>query len=173
MFQNPDDQLFNPTVEEDVAFGPLNFEMSKNEVKKRVFEALETMNLSGFEKKTSHHLSYGEKKRVALATVLSMRPEIVAFDEPFSNVDPQMVKKIMKIIGELKGTVIIVSQEVLPLIACCHRLAVMKEGNIMAVGSTKEIATNTKLLGSCEMDFSFYCDICKKLNHLDNKNLIC
>ena len=83
VFQNPDDQLFNPTVEEDVAFGPLNFGLPHDEVKRRVADALASLNLTGFEKLTSHHLSLGERKRVALATVLSLSPEVVAFDEPF------------------------------------------------------------------------------------------
>jgi cobalt/nickel transport system ATP-binding protein len=91
VFQNPDDQLFNPTVEEDIAFGPLNFGFSREEVARRVQDALSAMNLVRFRKLTSHHLSLGERKRVALATVLSISPEVIAFDEPFSSLDPEMV----------------------------------------------------------------------------------
>ncbi|GAI95831.1 unnamed protein product, partial [marine sediment metagenome] len=134
VFQNPDDQLFNPTVEEDVAFGPLNLGLSREEVEARVRETLKHMNLEGFEAKTSHHLSYGEQKRVALATVLAMQPEVVAFDEPFSNLDPAMVKHLIEIIESLDATVILVSQQILPVMACCHRLAILKDGQVIRVG---------------------------------------
>ncbi|GAF95723.1 unnamed protein product, partial [marine sediment metagenome] len=140
VFQNPDDQLFNPTVEEDVAFGPLNLGLSREEVEARVRETLKQMNLEGFETKTSHHLSYGEQKRVALATVLAMQPEVVAFDEPFSNLDPAMVKHLIEIIESLDATVILVSQQILPVMACCHRLAILKDGQVIRVGTPAELA---------------------------------
>jgi len=83
VFQNPDDQLFNPTVEEDITFGPLNFGFSVEKTRRRMEEVLSALRLSGFEKLTSHHLSFGERKRVALATVLVLEPEVIAFDEPY------------------------------------------------------------------------------------------
>ncbi len=156
VFQNPDDQLFNPTVEEDVAFGPLNFGFSKDEIETRVKDALRLMNLQGFEKAESHHLSMGERKRVALATVLSIRPEVIAFDEPFSSLDPSTVIQLIKIIEELDTTLVIVSQSFLPLMACCERLAVINRGRIIAEGTTDEIIGNEELLRSNGMDLSFY-----------------
>jgi cobalt/nickel transport system ATP-binding protein len=163
VFQNPDDQLFHPTVEEDIAFGPLNMGLDRKEVRRRVAKVLDQMNLKGFERKTSHHLSYGERKRVALATVLAMEPEIIAFDEPFSNLDPGMVQQLVEIIGALKGTVILVSQEILPAVACCRNLAVIKKGKIEAVGPSMEIASNKALLKSCSLDLSLYCTVCESL----------
>jgi len=164
VFQNPDDQLFNPTVEEDIAFGPANLGLDEAEVRDRVEAVLKSLNLQGFEKKTSHHLSYGERKRVALATVLSMQPEIIAFDEPFSNLDPAMVKQLIDTINALDATVILVSQEILPTMACCDRLAVLKQGKIAALGDAREIVSDISLLKACDLDFYFYCDICRTLH---------
>lgn len=163
VFQNPDDQLFNPTVEEDVAFGPLNFGLPHDEVKRRVADALASLNLTGFEKLTSHHLSLGERKRVALATVLSMSPEVVAFDEPFSNLDPSMVLQLMEIIRKMDSTLVIVSQSVLPIIAICDRMAILKDGEIVAVGKPKELARDKELMKSSGLDLSFYCEICRDI----------
>lgn len=169
VFQNPDDQLFNPTVEEDVAFGPLNQGLDLTDVSDRVAEVLREMNLEGFEKLSSHHLSYGERKRVALATVLAMRPEVVAFDEPFSNLNPAMVQQLIGIIRDLPATVIVVSQSMLPVIAACDRLAVLKEGKVVATGNTRDIATDRELLEECALDFHFYCDICRELMDLNGE----
>ena len=164
VFQNPDDQLFNPTVEEDVAFGPLNLGLSRKEAGTRVRETLKQMNLEGFESKASHHLSYGEQKRVALATVLAMQPEVVAFDEPFSNLDPAMVKHLIEIIESLDATVILVSQQILPVMASCHRLAILKDGQVIRVGTPAELAADRGLLKECGLDVGFFCSICKKLD---------
>ena len=163
VFQNPDDQLFHPTVREDVAFGPMNFGMDRDKVAERVKETLDLLNLTGFEDKTSHHLSYGEKKRVALATVLAMAPEIIAFDEPFANLDPSNVRKVIDIIRSLEATVILVSQQILPAILTCDRLAVMDRGRIKAVGPTVDIASDTELLKSCGLNFHFYGEALKKI----------
>ncbi|MBN2244341.1 MAG: ABC transporter ATP-binding protein [Candidatus Aminicenantes bacterium] len=163
VFQNPDDQLFSPTVEEDIAFGPANLGLEEAEVRNRVKAALKSLNLEGFEKKTSHHLSFGERKRVALATVLSMQPEIIAFDEPFSNLDPAMVKQLVDTINSFEATVILVSQAILPTLACCDRLAVLKDGKITALGDAREIISDRDLLRSCDLDFYFYCDMCRIL----------
>jgi cobalt/nickel transport system ATP-binding protein len=161
VFQNPDDQLFNPTVEEDVAFGPLNFGYSRHEVTERVRAALEAMNLTGFEKSVSHHLSMGERKRVALATVIATSPEVIAFDEPFSSLDPAMMVQFIKLINGLQATLIIVSQALLPLLSCCNRLAIINRGSIVAVGPAKEIVRDEALLRSNGMDLGFYKDACR------------
>ena len=162
VFQNPDDQLFNPTVEEDIAFGPLNFGFSRELVADRVKEALISMNLAGFEKSVSHHLSIGERKRVALATVLAISPEVIAFDEPFSSLDPSMVLQLVNLIGGLDATIVIVSQSFLPLISCCDRLAVLKEGKIIAVGPKNEILRDEKMMKESGMDLSMYRNICRE-----------
>jgi len=125
---------------------------------------LKQMNLEGFETKASHHLSYGEQKRVALATVLAMQPEVVAFDEPFSNLDPAMVKHLIEIIESLDATVILVSQQILPVMASCHRLAILKDGKVIRVGTPAELAADRGLLKECGLDVGFFCSICKKLD---------
>jgi cobalt/nickel transport system ATP-binding protein len=163
VFQNPDDQLFNPTVEEDIAFGPLNFGFSRVEAEKRVKLALDAFNLKGFEKLSPHHLSYGERKRVALATVLALEPGVIAFDEPFANLDPGMVNQIIEIIKSLDVTVIIVSQSILPAFACCDRIAVIIHGELKRVGTPAEIAMDKDLLKNNGLDFSLYCNLCKEI----------
>jgi len=163
VFQNPDDQLFNPTVEEDIAFGPLNFGFNREETAERVKKAMESLNLQGFEKESSHHLSYGERKRVALATVLALEPGVVAFDEPFANLDPGMVSQIVDIIKNMNATVIVVSQSILPAFACCSRIAVLVGGKIIKTGTPKEIASDKKMLRASGLDYEMYCDICRKM----------
>jgi len=159
VFQNPDDQLFNPTVREDVAFGPLNMGLSPEEVDERVAHAMKLMRLIGYEDKISHHISYGERRRVALATVLAMQPEVFAFDEPFSNLDPDVVQSFIQIINELEATVVVVSQFIIPLVACCDKLAIVNDGKVVTVGPARDIAKDRALLKSNGLDFHFYHDI--------------
>lgn len=163
VFQNPDDQLFNPTVEEDIAFGPLNFGYQRDEVSQMVDQALDEMQLKGFEKRISHHLSMGEKKRVAIATVLATRPDVIAFDEPFASLDPMMIQQLENIISNLQSTLIIISQSFLPLVACCNRIAILNKGTITATGPTKEILTDENLLKENGIDLSLYRNICREL----------
>ena len=162
VFQNPDDQLFNPTVAEDVAFGPLNFGYNRQEAGERVNQALKAMNLEGFENADSHHLSLGERKRVALATVLAISPDVIAFDEPFSSLDSVMVVQLLDIIGKLDATLVIVSQSLLPLISCCDRLAVMVRGEIRASGKKEEILKDESLMREGGVDMDFYRRVYKK-----------
>jgi len=162
VFQNPDDQLFNPTVAEDVAFGPLNFGYNRQEASDRVNQALKAMNLEGFENADSHHLSLGERKRVALATVLATSPDVIAFDEPFSSLDSVMVVQLLDIIGKLDATLVIVSQSLLPLISCCDRLAVMVRGEIRASGKKEEILKDESLMREGGVDMDFYRRVYKK-----------
>lgn len=159
VFQNPDDQLFNPTVEEDIAFGPLNLGMTREEVNDRVSSVLKLMHLEGFENKTSHHLSFGERKRVALATVLVMNPAVIAFDEPFSNLDPGTIQQLIGSIRNLEATVLIVSQQIIPALAVCDRLAVLRDGRIVKVGTSREVAADKSVLKASNLDFGFYRDI--------------
>lgn len=163
VFQNPDDQLFTPTVEEDVAFGPLNMGCKPEEVRERVAEALSQMRLEGYRDRSTHELSHGEKRRVALATVLAMRPQVIGFDEPFANLDPGMVEQLIDVIRSLSATVVVISQEIIPVVACCDRIAVFRNGHIAAVGPALEIAANRRLLSECGIDFHYQADIWRKL----------
>lgn len=163
VFQNPDDQLFTPTVEEDVAFGPLNLGCTPQETRERVQTALSQLRLEGYERRSTHELSFGEKRRVALATVLAMRPRVIGFDEPFANLDPGMVEQLVSLIRSLDATVILISQEILPAIACADRLAVVHQGRIAAAGPALDIASDRALLRRCGIDFHFYGDIWQRI----------
>lgn len=163
VFQNPDDQLFNPTVEEEIAFGPLNFGYGPDEVAEKLAYALKAMRLTGLEKSVSHHLSMGERKRVALATVLALDPEVIALDEPFANLDAPMMMQLLDIINGLSATFIIVSQSLLPLLSCCDRVAIINHGRIVAVGPVKEILKDEELMRNNGLDLGYYKKICKDL----------
>ena len=128
VFQNPDDQLFCPTVFDDVAFGPLNMGLDGKEVRHRVEEALEMMGLRGFESRSTHHLSEGEKKRVALATVLSMDSEILALDEPTDNLDPIGSRKLIERIQSIFRTKVIVTHHLPVAVDLCKRAVLIQGG---------------------------------------------
>ncbi len=150
VFQEPDNQLFMPTLWEDVAFGPLNMGLPETEVNQRVDEALQVVDLSHLKEKPPHHLSVGEKKRAAIATVLAMRPQILVFDEPTAHMDPrtrnEFVKFLAKIHSEGDLTIITATHDVnvVPLIA--DRAYVLYEGKFIETGSVAEIFSNTKML---------------------------
>jgi len=146
VFQDPDDQLFSPTVFDDVAFGPLNMELSKDEVNNRVKESLEEVGMSGFEKRFSHALSAGEKKRIAIATVLSMNPDILAIDEPTSNLDPGMRKNLIALLGGFQTTLIIASHDLNMVEQLCTRVILLNRGRIIAEGIASEMLENKKLM---------------------------
>jgi cobalt/nickel transport system ATP-binding protein len=119
--------------------------------------------LDGYQKHSTQQLSFGEKRRVALATVLAMRPAVIGFDEPFANLDPGMVEQLVQTIRELDATVILISQEILPAIASSDRLAVFDRGRVAAVGPALEIASDRILLQRCGIDFHFYGDIWERI----------
>ena len=146
VFQDPEDQLFSLNVFEDVAFGPVNMGYPQEEVERRVRQALQKVGMQGYEKRSSHHLSIGEKKRVAIATVLSLDPEILALDEPTSSLDPRGKWALIELLRSLPVTKIIASHD-LDLVAClCDRVVILDEGNIVADGKVEEILGNKGLL---------------------------
>lgn len=163
VFQDPDDQLFTPTVEEDVSFGLLNLGCPAEEAQARVRETLRELRLEGFEKRSTHELSFGEKRRVALATVLAMRPRVIGFDEPFANNDPATVEQLIRLVNGLPATAVLISQEILPALACADRLAVFRDGRIVAVGAALDIARDRALLRECGLDFYYYAGIWEQL----------
>lgn len=149
VFQNPDDQIFAPTVEEDVAFGPLNLGLSMEEVQDRVEEALARVGMTGFEKTAPHHLSGGQKKRVAIAGILAMKPEIMVLDEPTAGLDPQGVTNLVKLLKELndEGITIIISTHEVDLVPqYANRVFVLVDGNLIAKGTPKEIFSQPDIL---------------------------
>jgi cobalt/nickel transport system ATP-binding protein len=163
VFQDPDDQLFTPSVGEDVQFGPLNQGLTAGQARERMEAALDVVRLTGFEARLNHELSHGEKRRAALATVLSMRPGLIVFDEPFANLDPSMVQHLAEIIRELPVTVILISHEILPALECCRRMVVMGDGVIDADGVAMEVARDRELLARHGLDFYFYDKVWQEL----------
>ena len=142
VFQNPDDQLFCPTVYDDVAFGPLNMGLDGATVRDHVARALDLVGLHGFEQRSAHHLSEGEKKRVALATVLSMDSEILALDEPTDNLDPAGSQALMERIRRFRQTKIIVTHHLALAMDLCDRAIFLRAGRKI------EDLPMEKLLGS-------------------------
>ena len=146
VFQSPDDQLFSPTVFEDVAFGPLHMGLPKDEVVKRVESALSAVRMSNYRNRMSHHLSVGEKKRIAIATVLSMNPQILVLDEPSAGLDPRARRTLINLLRELPITMLVSTHDMKLVEELFPRTIVMDEGLIVADGDTKEILSNEKFL---------------------------
>ena len=162
VFQNPDDQLFCPTVYEDISFGLYNLGFKGEEIDARVNDILERMNLTHLKDLSSHHLSFGEKKRVALATTLVMNPSVIALDEPFANLDYKSKLNIIEMIKELPLTRVIISQDILLALSICHRIAILDRGKIIKVASPDEIASDQNILSRSGLDYVPYLEIIKK-----------
>ncbi len=148
VFQNPDDQLFSPTVFDDVAFGPLHMGLPEEEVYGRVDEALEMVGMGNYSDRLSHHLSMGEKKRIAIATVLSMRPQILVLDEPSAGLDPRARRSLINLLHDLPITMLVSSHDLLMVRELFPRMVIMDEGKIVADGSTVELMEDQALLES-------------------------
>ena len=166
VFQNPDDQIFAPTVEEDVAFGPLNLGLSMEEVQDRVDEALARVGMNGFEKTAPHHLSGGQKKRVAIAGILAMRPKIMVLDEPTAGLDPQGVTDLSKLLKELNDegiTIIISTHEVNLVPNYAQRVFVLVDGLLIAEGTPKEIFAQPEILEKANLEVPIVTELFQNL----------
>lgn len=146
LFQNPDDQLFMPTVEEDVAFGPVNMKLPEDEVERRVVMALEAVGATSLRKRASYQLSGGQKRSVAIATVLSMEPDILVLDEPSSNLDPHSRRLMMEQLRRFKHTCIVTTHDIDMVKELCARTIVMAEGRIIADGATEDVFRDEEVL---------------------------
>ena len=146
VFQNPDDQLFSPTVFEDVAFGPLHMGLSESDVRARVDSALESVRMSAYKDRLSHHLSVGEKKRIAIATVLSMNPSLLVLDEPSAGLDPRARRTLINLLRELPITMLVSTHDMALVKELFPRTVVMDEGKVVADDLTSEILEDEKLL---------------------------
>jgi len=154
VFQDPDDQLFMPDVFDDVAFGPINMNLPEDEVRKRVDDALKKVNMSGYKNKCPHHLSFGEKKKISLAGVLSMDPEILALDEPTANLDPKSRRDLIKIIQNLKEegkTIITATHDLNAVPDIVDRIYILNK-TIIGEGTTRDMFLNAELLKSQNLD---------------------
>lgn len=149
VFQDPNDQLFAPTVKEDVAFGPMNLGLDYDEVERRIAESLEMVGMEGFEEKTPHHLSGGQQKRIAIAGIVAMRPEIMILDEPTAGLDPEGVDKVLNILNNLnkEGMSIVISSHDIEMVnGFAEKIFVLNEGEILASGDKDEIFSDKELL---------------------------
>jgi cobalt/nickel transport system ATP-binding protein len=146
IFQNPDDQLFSPSVFDDVAFGPLNTGYPETEVRQRVELSLRSVGMEGSENRSPHHLSIGEKKRIAIATVLSMDPEILVLDEPTSSLDPRTKWSLIALLKDLPLTKLVATHDMELVASLCSRTVIMEKGRIAADGFTVDILADIGLL---------------------------
>lgn len=146
VFQNPDDQLFSPTVFEDVAFGPLHMGLPEDEVRQRVDNALEAVRMTAYKDRLSHHLSVGEKKRIAIATVLSMNPSLLVLDEPSAGLDPRARRTLINLLRELPITMLVSTHDMALVKELFPRTIVMDEGKVVADGLTQDILADEAFL---------------------------
>jgi len=146
LFQDPDDQLFCPTVREDVAFGPLNSGLPVEAVEQRVTESLEAVGLSEFAFRSTLQLSVGERKRVCLAGVFASGPSLLALDEPFSNLDPRARRRLLDILDEFSGSQIIASHDLDLIVAHCSRVIVLDEAQVRADGTPQAVLSDSALM---------------------------
>ncbi|HDL48957.1 MAG TPA: ABC transporter ATP-binding protein [Actinobacteria bacterium] len=152
VFQDPDDQLFMPTVRRDVAFGPANFGVSGEDLERRVAAALASVGMEAEIDRAPHHLSLGERRRVAVATVLAMEPEILVLDEPSSNLDPAGRRELGAILTDLDITMLMVTHDLPYALELCERALVMNEGRIVADGPTSQLLADHDLLSANRLE---------------------
>ena len=172
VFQDPNDQLFAPTVKEDVAFGPMNLGLDYDEVEKRIRESLEMVGMSGFEEKTPHHLSGGQQKRVAIAGIIAMRPDIMILDEPTAGLDPEGVEKVLDILNKLNNegiSIVISSHDIEMVNQFADKIFVLHDGEIIAEGDKHQIFSDKELLKKAHLKAPVTTEILYKLkeNGLD------
>ncbi|HVT88885.1 MAG TPA: ABC transporter ATP-binding protein [Tepidisphaeraceae bacterium] len=146
LFQDPNDQLFCPTVFEDVAFGPRQLGLSESEVRLRVEESLKQIGLPGFENRLPHHLSLGERRRVCLAGLLACKPSILVLDEPTSGLDPGGKRELKSLLRQLDATIIIATHDLELVVELCSRALLLNHGRIVAQGPTVELLSNESLM---------------------------
>jgi len=163
VFQDPNDQLFMTTVYDDVAFGPRNYKLDEKEVEIQVAKALKLVGISHLKDRAPFKLSGGEKRSAAIASVLSMQPDVLIMDEPTAALDPKSRRRVMSLLKRFEHTKIITSHDLDMVLETCKRVIVIKDGKVAADGITSEILTNVRLLDDCglEMPLSLQnCPIC-------------
>jgi cobalt transport protein ATP-binding subunit len=155
VFQNADDQLFMPSVREDVAFGPANLQLPKDEQVARVAEALAAVEATELADRAPHHLSGGEKRRVAIATVLAMRPDLLVLDEPTSGLDPAGRRELANLLLSLPLTQVVITHDLPFALELCPRSVIVSGGTVVADGPTSELLSNTGLLAAHRLELPF------------------
>ncbi|WP_068252502.1 energy-coupling factor ABC transporter ATP-binding protein [Janibacter corallicola] len=155
VFQDPEDQLFMPTVAQDVAFGPRNLGLRGQELQERVEEALAAVDVAELADRPPHHLSFGQRRRVAIATVLAMRPEILVLDEPSSNLDPAARREVADLLRRLEVTVLMVTHDLPYALELCERSVVLSDGEIVGDGSTAEVLGDRELMAAHRLELPY------------------
>ncbi len=155
VFQDPDDQLFMPTVRDDVAFGPANMGLVGDELDARVDLALSMVGMAEFADRPPHHLSFGQRRRVAVATVLAMKPEILVLDEPSSNLDPASRRELADVLRSLDITMLMVTHDLPYALELCPRSVILSDGVVVADGPTRGILTDDALMRANRLELPF------------------
>ncbi len=169
VFQDPEQQLFMPTVYEDVEFGPRNFGFTEQEVEKNVKKALKQVGMYEYKEKAPHHLSFGQKRKVAIATVLASNPNIIVLDEPSSNLDPSSRRELINIVKSLNSTVLLVTHDIPLALELCPRTVVMKSGKLLCDMKTNEFLSNDALMKEARVELPFGFEMHHELHHLKEK----
>lgn len=152
VFQDPDDQLFLPRVRDDVAFGPRNLRWSEERIDAAAADALERVGMTDAAERAPHHLSFGQRRRAAIATVLSMEPELLVLDEPTSNLDPQARRELADLLRRLELTTLVVTHDLLYALDLCERSVILDQGRIVADGPTRTLLSDTALLAAHRLE---------------------
>jgi cobalt/nickel transport system ATP-binding protein len=155
VFQDPDDQLFMPTIADDVAFGPQNLGLAGDELAARVDEALDAVDIRDLAERSPSHVSFGQKRRAAIAGVLAMRPDIIVLDEPTANLDPAARRELTEVLDSLDVTQLIVTHDLLYALELCPRSIIIDDGRIVADGSTRDLLADTELLAAHRLALPF------------------
>ena len=155
VFQDPDDQLFMTTVRDDVAFGPSNIGIQGEELNEVVDYALDQVKMKEFADRPPHHLSFGQRRRVAVATVLAMKPDILVLDEPSSNLDPASRRELAEILLNLDVTIFMVTHDLPYALEICPRAAILNNGKIVADGNTRDLLGDEELMESNRLELPF------------------
>jgi cobalt/nickel transport system ATP-binding protein len=166
VFQNPDDQLFAPTVEQDISFGPVNLGLDRDEIYRRVDESLRAMGIEDLRERPVHSLSFGQKKRAAIAGIMAMRPEVLILDEPSAGLDPRGVESLLAVLEELHraGTTLIMATHDVDL-ACAwaDEVAVLRMGRVEKQGSVEEVLSDPHLMRSSDLRAPLVFEIAARL----------
>ena len=155
VFQDPDDQLFMPTVIEDVMFGPKNFGYSNEDAEKNAVEALRMVGMDDFQDRAPHHLSFGQKRKVAIASVLASKPKLLVLDEPASNLDPASRRDLIEILKNLNISIILVTHDLPMALEICERSLILNEGEIKEDSQTKTILKNEEVMKENRLELPF------------------
>jgi cobalt/nickel transport system ATP-binding protein len=155
VFQDPDDQLFMPTVEQDVGFGPANLGLKGTELKQRVIAALDAVGESALADRAPHHLSGGERRRISIATVLAMNPQILVLDEPTSNLDPAGRRELVALLAGMESTQVVVTHDLPFALELCPRAVILDEGRVVADGPTSALMTDRDLMSRHRLELPY------------------